>query len=527
MRRCKHLTPFDKSPRRTILIGCLVVFLYHGVSYGLGQEFIALDNWAYRAIERFEALGLCNVPDDAPFTRPEFVKLVIEISKKAFDRRLSARDRYQLDRLKKEFTEFASQRDPQARYDPPTFYLDDRPLIFALDLDLAGIAANQFLGEYGTEYFANSNPEAQLHLYQHATYDLRYRWIMGPEHGDRARDEKPSRREKSFKGLTSLYERSYVIFGWDKVHVYFGREYVDWGPSNWGNLITPGFGISLDQLGWRAKLKWFRLSMFTGQLSPYSRRNIAGHRLEMRFARVTIGLNETIVYAGRDWDPIYAFPLSIFYFNQFAERTNDDNVYLSADVKVSFLDAVTLYGSLLVDDYQFERNDNPQDKIAFDVGGRLALSFPVATTWRARYRFVDIYTYTHFDTSTYYVSGEGVLDEGDVLLGGQPGPDMDNWRIYGDFYPHATVILTGGVFSERRGEGNDMRNYQPGDPANPPFPSGVVQRTFGGVVKVRWELRRNSWIEGGYSRAKISNVAHIKDNDEITDAFRVVVRWDF
>jgi hypothetical protein len=509
------------------LIGIVAVCLLPGVALGVGQEFIPLENWAYDAIDRFESLGLCNVPDDAPFTRPEFIKIVNEIKEKAFDRRLSARDRYELDRLEKEFTEFASQRDPQARYDPPTFFLEERPVVFELDFDLAGIAAKRPLSEFGTEFFLNSNPEIRFHFSDHATYDVRYRFVMGPEHGDRARGEKAWRRVRSFKGLTSLYERSYIILGWDRIHVYYGRDYTDWGPSQWGNLITPGFGVSLDKLGWRAQLKWFRLSMFNSQLSPVSRRRMAGHRLEMRFARVTIGLNETVVYARKDWDPIYFFPLASFYANQYAERDNDDNIYWSADLKVSFLNALTLYGSFLVDDFQFERDGENPDKYAFDIGGRLALSTPVATTWRAQYRWVDIYTYSHFDSLGVYVSGEGELENGDRMLGGQPGADSESWRVEGAFYPHETVIATGAVFSNRLGEGNDLRAHEDGAPVDPPHPSGVVQRTRGVSLKLRWELKSNSWVEGYYAWARIANVGHVKDDNEDTNAFRLVIRWDF
>jgi hypothetical protein len=494
---------------------------------GVGREFIALDHWAYRALDRFEALGLCDVPTDAPFTRTEFIALVSEIKERSFDRRLPARDRYELERLEKEFTEFESVRNPQARYDPPTFFLEERPVLFELDLDLVGDMREEFRSEFGTEYYLASSPEFRLHFSDHATYDGRYRLVMGPEHGDRARDQKPSRREKSFKGLTSLYERSYVILGWDRIHVFYGREYVDWGPSDGGNLITPGTNISLDQLGWRLKLKWFRLSMFNAQLSPVSQRHMAGHRLEMRFSRVNIGLSETVVYAGKEWDPIYAFPLSSFYANQFNERTNADNIYWSADLKYSLLDAVTLYGSLLIDDYQFERDGANPDKMAFDIGGRAALQFPVATTIRARYRLVDIHTYTHDDSLAVYVSGEGLLEEGDDLLGGQPGPDAVTWRIEADFFPMANLIATGLVFSERTGEGNDMRPYQPGDPIDPALPSGIVQRTIGWGLKARWELPRNSWVEGAFFRGKVSNIDHVSGESDTSNAFRLAVRVDF
>jgi hypothetical protein len=526
VQRCKTRFLFFKSLLLAVTAGLSFVCLVPVTAFGVGQEFIPLENWSYKAVERFESLGMCNLPEDAPYTRTEFIKIVNQIVESTFDRRLTARDQFEMSRLEQEYTEYNSQRDPQARWDPPTFFLQERPMILELDLDLAGIAARPYLDEFGTEYFLNSNPSVRLHFSDHVTYDVRYRLTLGPENGDRARGEKPSRRERSFKGLTSMYERSYIMFGWDRAHVFYGREYIDWGPSDWVGLITPWRAISIDQLGWRAKLKWFRISMFHGTLSPELRRNIAGHRLEMLFGRVTIGLNETVVYAGKDWDPIYFFPLSSFYANQYNERGNDDNILWSGDVKVSFLDALTLYTGGLVDDFQFERDGNHPDKYAIEFGGRLALSNPVATTWRFRYQRVDIYTYTHHDTLAYYLSGEAD-PELDGLLGGQPGPDADTWRIEGEFYPYPTVVLTAGVFSQRLGEGNDLRPYEPGDPIDPPFPSGVVQKTLGWDLKARWELPRNSWIEGYYSSASLSNLSHQSGRDETTDAFRLVVRVDF
>ena len=127
------------------------------------------------------------------------------------------------------------------------------------------------------------------------------------------------------------------------------------------------------------------------------------------------GLNESVVYSGRPLDPIYFFPFSSFYANQFNERSNEDNVMWSVDTKVNFKRKVTLYGSLLIDDAQFEGDGENPNKFAFDIGGRFALSTPFAATVHTRYRFVDIYTYTHEDSSSVYVSGEGELDAGGSL----------------------------------------------------------------------------------------------------------------
>lgn len=514
-----------RSIRRALVLLLVAVGIGGGRLHAVGREFIPLDSWAYDAIERFEALGVVTLPADRPLTRGEFVDIVTLINDNAFDRRLSVRDRFNLAKLQKEFTEFASRRDPAVRYDPPLVTSSDSPLLLEFDLDATTSVENAFL-EDETDVFLKSDPGIKLHWGDRISYEVRYRMVFGPERGARSRNEKPSRRERSFKGLTSLFERSYVIAGWDKAHFFFGREHIDWGTTSQGSLIVPGERHSLDQFGARIKVRNLRLSFFHAQLSPISRRYVAGHRLEMRFGRTVIGINETAIYAGKDVDPVYMFPLSSFYANQFNER-DDDNVIWSLDVKTQLRDAVTLFASGLIDDAQFERDGENPDKLAFDVGARWALVWPVAGQLSAHYRFVDIFTYSHRDSILSYVSGEGALGDGDVFLGGAPGPDTDNWRVDAEFYPHYTVVAGVSVFGDRRGVGNDGRSHVRGENIDPSFPLGTVQRTLGFTVHGRLELRRNSTLTALYSHASIDNAGNVSGADTDTDAFRVAFTWDF
>jgi hypothetical protein len=493
----------------------------------VGQEFIALENWSYRALERFETLGLCVVPEDRPLTRAEFIEVTEEIAKNAFEKRLSARDRYNLERLEKEYTDFSSRRDPQHRYDPPTFYLSDAPVLFEGDVDIIGSFERQPPVDED-EALLRSNPDFKIHFGDRLTYNTRHRWILGPENAARARNEKPSRREKSFKGLTSLFERSYVIYKWDKVHAYFGREAVDWGASDLlGSLITPGARHTLDQFGFRLKLKSMRLSMFHAQLSPVSRRYLAGHRLEVRFKGTVLGLNETVLYHSKQFDPLFAFPLSSFYANAFNERINtNNNIIWSIDVKRTLFNRLTLFGSFLVDDFQFEREGDP-DKIAFDVGGRFAIETPIAATVRATYRFVDVFTYSHIDSVTNYVSGEGEIFRGDVPLGGAPGPDSDSWRIEVEVFPRRNVVATGIVSGQRLGGGNDYRSHEPGTDPNPQFPLPVVERTRVYGARLTYEFDRNRFVVGEFGRVQRSNIGGDSRLDDNGNSFRLAVHWEF
>ncbi len=493
----------------------------------VGHERIPLENWSYRAIERFEALGYCTLPEDRPFTRDEFVRIVEGIAARVRSEALSPRDAYELDRLEREFTTPAAQADPRTRYDPALYASDDDGAIaLEADFDARGFAERAPFGDE-VEYFVGTDPTAKVHLGDRVTYDVRYQLLFGPEHGQRADDQKPSRREKSFNGLTSLFDRSYVLATWKHVDLIAGRDYVAWGPSGIeGGLITPAERYSIDQLGARLRYGAFRLDAFQGQLWGDPARWMVGHRLEGTFGRTVVGLSETVVYNNRGLDMLYLLPLAWFYANQFNERDNDDNVLWSLDAKTNAIDGVTLYGSLLVDDFQFEREDGYPDKLAFDVGFRWVPSRPLGLAISGQYRRVDIYTYSHVDSLSIYVSGAGELAGGDVLLGGVPAPDADAWRLAAEVFPRADLAITAGAFGTRIGEGRDVRAFQPGDDANPSFPSGVVDETLGFNLGARYELAGDSWVALSYAHASATNRGNVSGDDPVTDAFRLEIRWD-
>jgi hypothetical protein len=491
----------------------------------IGNERIATNTWSYDAIDRFETLGLCTLPEDRPFSRAEFETIVAEIESHVDVEALCARDRYQLDRLRREYGAPGARPAPDQRYDR-ALLVRDRALAVELDADVRPYVEQASFADSVDVYLASS-PEFRLHIGNRVTYDVRYQLLFGPESGDRARGEKPSRRERSFKGLTALFDRSYVIAAWDQVHVLVGRDYVDWGPERDGGLIVPGSRYGIDQIGARVFFNRFRFDMFYGQLFTEPERYMIGHRLEGRFGRTEVGLSETVVYGGRGPDMVYLLPIAWYYANQYDERTNDDNILWSVDAKTSFLDQLTVYGSLLIDDYQFERNGGYPDKLGADVGFRWVPARPLGLEISGSYRRVDIYTYSHFDSLSVYVSGGADLAAGDVLLGGLPGPDSDAWRLDAGVYPRANLAVTVGAFGGRVGEGNDLHAFVHGvDDPNPPFPSGVVARTTGVALGVRWELDGDSRVSLAYSHARADNRGNVAGHDQTSDAFRFELRWD-
>jgi hypothetical protein len=511
-----------------VLFLTLVLFnVNQSHSLDLGKEFIPPDDWTYPVLKRFEALGLVLLPSEQLYTRPEVIGYVEKIlaNSKENSTTLSERDRFNLDRLQQEYTSSQARENPKSRWDPPVFYGKDPPLFLEADLSFSFIPSTALLDPKWA-FFLNTDPQLKLHFRDWVTWDVRYQVTLGPERDDRVDRGKPSRRTKSWSGVTSLYERAYIVYDWQSRLTFFlGRDYTDWGPSENGNLILSDTAGSLDKFGGRIRFKNLTLSFLNGTLSADADRRLAAHRLEMRFGPAVLGFTEAVVYAGRGFDPLYLLPLSSFYSNQFNEQGNEDNALWEFDSKFQIADGLVLFGSLLIDDYQFEPNEPAPNKLAFDVGGRAALMSPLAATFRFQYRYVDIYTYTHMDTATYWIAGHGDPSL-DNPLGASQGPDSDTAFLDMAVYPIPSLTTALSFSLQRRGEGNDWRMFEEGDDINPEFPSGVVEKTYGFGLSIEWELKGDSSIGATILQAYVENIAHVPDKNDWTTSMFMHVTWN-
>jgi hypothetical protein len=519
-------TPHRCRTARRLVLACIIVFIPLRALAGVGHEFIPPGHWSYPVFARFESLGLCRLRSERPYNRDDAIGYTDEISRRVGETgaTLSPRDRFNLDRLRREFADEAARTDPKTRFDPPLLFVTDGSLRFEGDLDLALVPEKP--AEHAQwDFYGVTNPVLRLHLGSSFTYDVRYRIVMGPERDGRESGAKPAPRERSWRGLTSLYERSYLTYYWKQGTLYFGRDYADWGPAEDRNVILSNDAQSLDKLGGRIQFRNFQLSMIHATLSAEEERYLSGHRLEGAFGRVTAGVSEMVVHQGNFFEPVYLLPLSSIYANQFNER-GDDNVMWSLDVKYRVLDGATLDGSLMVDDFQYERGDSTPDLLAVNVGLRADFARPLPLTVRLRYRYIDIYTYTHRDSLNAYVTGTGDPNAGYPLLGAAEGPDTDFFTASADCFPLPRLTTTALFSLLRRGEGDDFRAFHPGDPWAPEFPSGVVEETTSFGLAAAWEFDGNSLAAAEVVRSRVENEGHVSGADEWRTAARITLRWN-
>ncbi|MBU8920837.1 MAG: capsule assembly Wzi family protein [Bacteroidales bacterium] len=438
------------------------------------NESIEPSSWIYSAFRSFELAGLVELPPYMPWSRADAAFRLDRLLQNLDGREdiLSPRQVFLLERLRGELQGTSSR--PQEREDRPLYILREGGRFTAFDL-AAGLFFKKKEGRDRGELDGLAEPSLLIDPGGGLTFYTSYRLRMEPEWGLNSAKNKPSAREKSFRGLTAEYERAYLSWSTARIRVVAGRDYIHWGNGREESLIMSSSAGSLDQVSFSLEMGRFRLSGIQVSLDSESERHLAGHRLEITFPRsIRLGISETVIYSGRPFDYSYMLPAGFFYANQYNEK-GDDNILWGLDWKIPLGKGTIVYGELLIDDFQYEGRGEAPDRLGFsmtiekmlDTGDR-------EIEFLAGYTYIDIFTYAHKDSlGTAYVTGRGAIDN-DPLLGSRLGPDSDRWSFQVSIPVTARVMVSLGADLTRRGEGNDLREWDREEDPDPDFPSGEV-----------------------------------------------------
>ncbi|MBN2072099.1 MAG: hypothetical protein JW814_11650 [Candidatus Krumholzibacteriota bacterium] len=461
------------------------------------DENIEAGSWVYSALRSFELAGFVNLPPDIPFTRTEVEYHLNTILERLGDdgEKLSPRLDFLLERLKKEF--LGKEKKPTGREDTPLWSIREGKRYLLFDL-AAGSTVQKRPERDNGEVDGLAIPSILADLGQGVTFFTSYRLKMQPERDSNTAGVKPSARERSFRGLTSEYERAYLSITGDRWRVLIGRDHINWGNGRDEGLVISRSAGSLDQAGVSVSLGRFRLTTLQVLLDPQSRRRMAGHRLTVRLpAGAWLGVSETVLYSGRDLDYSYLLPAGSYYANQYNER-DDDNILVGIDWKIPLFKSVITYGELLIDDFQYEDRGDAPDRLGYDVcvEGRLCC-WGREIELGAEYTRIDIFTYAHKeDLLTRYVTGNG--DQYlNPPIGSPLGPDSDRWRVRAAAAVHRRVVISTAFEYVRRGEGNDFREWDRTEDPDPAFPSGALTIERDLSLTASLDLGRGSLVRAG------------------------------
>jgi len=138
-------------------------------------------------------------------------------------------------------------------------------------------------------------------------------------------------------------------------------------------------------------------------------RFIGAHRLLITLSdRLTLGLNELVIYGNRAPELAYNLPFVLFYSlqNYFSDL---DNVMVGIDLEFKIKKNFIIYSALLIDDLSMSKmfSDNHNNKVAFQIGSLLENLFFDKDQLLMELIWSDNRLYTHKYNINYAYSSSG------------------------------------------------------------------------------------------------------------------------
>lgn len=339
---------------------------------------------------------------------------------------------------------------------------------------------------------------------------------------DNRLDEDPDYLGKRQNGYASYSEEAYLLYRLPHFQFLFGRSGISWGPSETGSLILSGASRPMDQLSARFRYKWLRYSVVSASLNPIGAeyRYFSGQRLDIRLMRrLWLGLSETVLYGGTYLPVHWAFhiPVIPFYGPVVNDRLGPDadpNILGALDVSYYVRAGLQVYGQLLVDDIQVEKQypgDLEPNEWGATIGTRMAAG-----------RFWGTLEYVRLANRTYRtLAGFTRYTHRNRPIGYPLGSDLDQLWLHGSYWFGDAFLGRLQVQYIRRGEGRLDRPFD--TPWNIPglthyseaFPSGVVEKTFRIRVTLRWHpLTSHGFSEVNIGYGSVKNAANVPGKRE-------------
>jgi len=308
---------------------------------------------------------------------------------------------------------------------------------------------------------------------------------------DRTLKEDPAYRGKDWRGLTAYMEQAYLRVRLKNVEATFGRDFLRWGPGRTGALLLSDDHKPLDFFSFSYRLRWARFTYFFSVFDHYKsgdeplvNRFLAAQRLDFNLwgGKLHVGLSEAILFADaeRTFGLSYFNPLTNYF--ELVENEGDGNIFAEVDVRMLPFRNVELYGELLIDDYQVDR-EVPGDLEPNEIGLILGVEVADVGGWAPTTFGIE---YVRITNRTYNTLApwEKYLYHG-KCMGYVLGNDFDRWHgtIRHTFPSGFGAALNVGYL--RKGEGAVEKDFDTPwmmvssveEGYSEPFPTGIVEKT--------------------------------------------------
>ena len=311
---------------------------------------------------------------------------------------------------------------------------------------------------------------------------------------------------------------AYLKLGFKHVQLIYGKFSNYWGPGYTGSLILSDYATSYDQLKLELIYNKFKFTSVYAHLINYEeheqdilqqKKYLAAHRLEfLPWQRLTLGLSETVIFKGRNFEPAYLNPVMFF---RSAEHYlgSPDNMMLGLDFKCTAVKNLKFYGELLIDDIMTTKlgTDWYGNKLGYSLGAFWVDPLKANNTnIRIEYTHIRPYVYSHADdiNYTHYQS----------TLGYWSGPNSEN--LYTELnYRFSKSLLTTLFFQFNRHGANTADENVGGDIENPPglednlyvdFLDGILEKSGSFGLDFGYEIFENCYFRFGYRHYNSNNI---------------------
>jgi hypothetical protein len=293
-----------------------------------------------------------------------------------------------------------------------------------------------------------------------------------------------------------------IGFSNEKIRFDIGRRNLLFGPGDKHSLLLSPDAQGYDGFLLQIPAQYLEFYGMFSILDAPQPKFLSLHRIGINLKGfLKFGFTEAIV-AADSLEPLYLNIFLPFYLAQWG-RNRDDNIMWSLDLQLHLFNSI-FYVEMLIDDYMYEDDPYP-DKLAYQVGLKSLLWKSLVA--KINYSSVDKWVYTHDETQNVY-------DRDGRCLGFPPGNDVDEATFELRFMSRHGVFPYVSVDWLRKGEGSIYLPYEEeGGPINPPFPSGVVDKTLKIKVGVDYTLMRNFYFMMDVGKLYRYNRDHVAGND--------------
>ena len=273
---------------------------------------------------------------------------------------------------------------------------------------------------------------------------------------------------------------AYIKTGFKYINLTYGKFENYWGPGYTGSLILSNYATSYDQLKLDIEYKRFKFTSIYAYLIDYhdqhddslqQRKYLAGHRLEFTpWNWLSLGLTETVVFAGRSFEPAYLNPVMFF---RSAEHYlgSPDNMMMGIDFKFTLFRNVKLYGELLIDDITSPKLGTGWygNKLGF-LAGLFNADFLTIENLDCNLEYVRIepYVYSHIKSGNSY-------NHYGTILGHWLDPNSD--LLFMQLMYRFSKQMTIACYASLQRHGANPKDKNVGGDVNFSFRSGIDSET--------------------------------------------------